>query len=245
VGGSDLRGKTRTVLVKPYNDGNTIFVESADGFHTGDFVYLNETKQPYSYGNYGNPHWPVDDVLYRGWGKIKSVDRKTGAITMWPYRYGIPNSPAGVPVIRSDHANDQAFEFMDAEYNQWPMYGEGVANAGPFYMQHGAWRIEVEPIEKETADLFLHVMLACDNETLVESRAALTHNIKLSRDKHLISLEIEGSKRTYELKFDAGSSDARVTAKESGKIILDHPLTPEAIKARTKTFAILQPNDKE
>jgi len=29
-------------------------------------------------------------------------------------------------------------------------YGrEAVANAGPFHMQHGSWRVEVEPVNKE------------------------------------------------------------------------------------------------
>jgi hypothetical protein len=234
VGGPDLRGKTRTVLVKPYNVGHKIFVESVDGFHTLDFVYLGETKQAYSYGNYGNPNWPVDDVYYRGWGKIKSVDRKSGAITMWPYCYGIPNLPAGAAVIRSGHANDQSFEFMDAEYNQWPIYGEGVANAGPYYDQHGAWRIEVEPVESNKDEVFLHVMLACDKETLAKSESAVRDQVKLSRNGNSISLRIEGKTRTYRLLFKTESSDARLIITEAGKILLDNQLTSEAIKARTK-----------
>jgi len=234
VGGSDLKGIKKAVLIKPYNGGDTIFVQNAEGFEVGDFVYVGETTKAYSYGNYGSPSWPVEDVLYQGWGKVKSADRKTGAISMWPYRYGIPNSPVGATVMRSDRSNDQSFEFMDAEYHQWSMRGESVANAGPFHMQHGTWRVEVEPIERDKEDIFLHVMLACDKETLAKSQAALRDKIKLSRDGNSISLEMEGRTRTYKLLFKTETFDARIIVTESGKTILNNQLTRDAIKARAK-----------
>lgn len=232
VGGSDSRGVKRTVLAKPYQDGEMIFVESLDGFEIDDFVYLGETKVPYSKSSWGSPHWPVDDVFYQGWGKIKSIDPKAKAITMVPYRFNIPNLPAGTGVIRSDHANAKSFEFMDAEYNQWQMYGEGVANAGPFYMQHGVWRVEVEPVEQKAADTFLHVMLACDKDTLAECKAVLKEKVTLIENGNSIDLRIEGKTRTYRLVFQKGSSDAHVTVTEPGKTVLDNELTQTAIKAR-------------
>jgi len=234
VGGSDSKGTRKTALSKPYKGGNTIFVQSLDGFEMGDFVYLGETANAYSYGSYGSPNWPVDDVLYQGWGKIQGVDPKANSINMVPYGYGIPDLPEGTAVIRSDHANGKAFEFMDAEYNQWPMHGEGVANAGPFYMQHGCWRVEVEPIEQKTAEIFLHVMLPCDKDTLVKSEAALREKIKLVKNDDSIDLEIEGKTRIYKLGFKVGSPDAHVTVIEAGKTLLDNKLTRDAIRARAK-----------
>jgi hypothetical protein len=234
VGGSDSKGTRRTRLSKPYKWGDTIFVESVDGFEIDDFLYLGETNKAYSNGNYGSPNWPVDDVLYQGWGNIQRIDPKSNAITMVPYRYGVPNLPEGTTVIRSDHANSKAFEFMDAEYNQWPMHGEGVADAGPFYMQHGIWRVEVEPIEQNTADVFLHVMLPCDKDTLVKSEAALREKIKLVKNDDSIDLEIEGKTRIYKLGFKVGSPDAHVTVIEAGKTLLDNKLTRDAIRARAK-----------
>jgi hypothetical protein len=232
VGGSDPKGVKKTKLAKPYKGGGTIVVENIDGFEIGDFVYLEETDKPYSHSNYGSPHWPVDDVFYQGWGKVQTLDPKRNSITMVPYRYGIPNLPEGTVLIRSDHANAKSFEFMDAEYNQWPMHGEGVANAGPFYMQHGCWRVEVEPLERRTADTFLHVMLACDKDTLAESKAALEEKVDLVENGNSIDIRIEGKTRTYRLVFQKGSSDAHVTVTEAGKTVLDNELTHTAIKAR-------------
>jgi hypothetical protein len=232
VGGSDPRGVRRTVLAKPYKSGQTIFVESIDGFEVGDFVYLGETKLPYSNSSWGRPHWPVDDVFYQGWGNIQNIDPKTSCITMYPYRHTIPGLPEGTVVIRSDHANAKSFEFMDAEYNQWQMCGEAVANAGPFYMQHGCWRVEVEPIEHRTADTFLHMMLACDKDTVAESKAVLKERVALVENGNSISLRIEGKARTYRLVFQKGSSDAHITITEAGKTVLENELTHTAIKAR-------------
>ncbi len=234
VGGSDPRGVRKTVLSKPYKGGQTIFVEKIDGFEIGDFVYLGETQKPYSQTNYGSPDWPVDDVFYQGWGNIQSIDPKTNSITMHPYRYGIPALPEGTVVIRSNHANSKAFEFMDAEYTQWPMQGEGVANAGPFYMQHGCWRVEVEPVEHRTADAFLHVMLACEKDTLSESKTNLREKVALIENGNSIDLRIEGKTRVYRVFFQKESSDAHVTVTEAGKVTVDNALSYTAIQARGK-----------
>ena len=232
VGGSDPGGVKKTTLAQPYKDGSTIIVKNIDGFEIGDFVYLGETQKPYSHSNYGSPHWPVDDVFYQGWGNIQSIDLNAKSIKMYPYRHTIPALPEETLVIRSDHANAKSFEFMDAEYNQWPMHGEGVANAGPFHMQHGCWRVEVEPIEHRTADAFLHVMLACDKETLAESKVALKEKVTLFENRNSVELRIEGKTRTYMLVFQKGSSNAHVTVDEAGKTVLDNELTHNAIKAR-------------
>ena len=234
VGGSDQSGVRSTTLAKDYKGGGTIILESLDGFKVGDFMYLGETKDPYSRSSWGHPHWPVDDIFYKGWGKIQSVDRKANTLTMVPYRSGIPkNLPEGTVVMRSDHANANAFEFMDAEYNQWPMHGESVANAGPFNMQHGCWRVEVEPFEKKKDDVFLHVMLPCDKETLPESRATLKEKVKLTKNGEFITLDLQGESRTYTLVFKSGSPEAHVTVTENGKTIADNELTRAAIKARS------------
>jgi hypothetical protein len=224
----------KTALAQPYKDGGTIVVKDMSGFEIGDFVYLAETQKPYSHTNYGGPAWPVDDVFYQGWGNIQSINSKTNSITMHPYRHIIPSLPEGTVVIRSDHANAKSFEFMDAEYTQWPMQGEGVANAGPFYMQHGCWRVEVEPVEHRTADAFLHVMLACDKDTFAESKAVLQQKIALVENGNSIDLRIEGKTRTYKVVFQKGSSDAHVTVTEAGKTVLDNELTYTAIKARSR-----------
>jgi hypothetical protein len=225
VGGSDLRGVKKTKLAKPYKGGSTITVENSDGFEIGDFAYLGETNKPYSNSSWGRPHWPVDDVFYRGWGKIQSVDRRKNILTMVPYRFSIPHFPEGTMVVRCDHANAEAFEFMDAEYNQWPMHGESVANAGPFNMQHGCWRLEIEPIEKKRADVFLHVMVPCDKDILIESQAALKEKVKLVRKEEMITLEIEGKLRKYKLVFNKDSPDVHVTVRENGNTIVDNSLT--------------------
>jgi hypothetical protein len=233
VGGSDQRGVRRTRLAKAYKGGRSITLESLDGFEIGDFVYLVETNEPYSRSSWGSPHWPVDDIFYKGWGKIQSVDRKANTITMVPYRFGIPkNLPEGTVVMRSDHANANAFEFMDAEYNQWPMHGEGVANAGPFNMQHGCWRVEVEPVKKKKDDVFLHVMLPCDKDTLPDSTAALKEKVKLTQNSDSITLDLQGKSRTYTLVFKSGLPKAHVTVTENGKTIVDNELSRAAIKAR-------------
>jgi hypothetical protein len=123
---------------------------------------------------------------------------------------------------------------MDAEYNQWPMQGEAVANAGPFNMQHGSWRLEIEPTEQKMDDVFLHIMLPCDKDTLAGCQTALKEKIKLINSDDSINVEIEGKKRTYKLAFKRGSSDAHLTVIEAGKAILDHKLTVDTIKARAK-----------
>lgn len=233
VGGSDPLGVRKTKLAKTHKGGETIFVQSTDGFEIGDFVYLGATENPYSHSKYGHPNWPVEDVFYKGWGKIQSVDLKTNAITFSPWRFAIPKLPPGTMVIRSDHANTKAFEFMDAEYNQWPMEGTNFLNSGPFNMQHGCWRIEVEPIEKKKADGFLHVMLPCDKKTLPEGRSMLKEKIKFKKDENSIILDIVGKTKTYKLVFKSDSPDAHVTVKESGKTIVNNELTRAAIQNRT------------
>jgi hypothetical protein len=234
VGGGDARGIKRTVLAEAYNGGDTISVDNVDGFEIDDFVYVGETNKPYTDSTRGRPHWPVEDVLYQGWGKIQSVDSKKKSITMVRYRHSIPNLPAGTVVTRSNHGNANAYEFMDAEYNQWPMYGESVANAGPYHMQHGSWRVEVEPVEQKTADVFLHVMLPCDRQNLAESQAAVREKVRLIRNDDTISLEIKGKVRTYKIAFKANSPDAHVTVVEGDKKIVDNELSHSAIKARAK-----------
>jgi hypothetical protein len=235
VGGHDLRGMRKTELAKPYKGGRTVDVENSGGFEIGDFIYLGETEKPYSKSMWGSPHWPVDDVFYRGWGKIQNIDRKANALTMVPYRFSIPHLPEGTVVVRSDHANAEAFEFMDGEYNQWPMHGEAVANAGPFTMQHGCWRVEIEPMERKKDDIFLHVMLPCDKDTLIGSRVTLGEKLKLIKKEDTIILEIEGKPRKFKLAFKPDSPDAHLTVTENGKTIVDNLLTYAAIKARTKT----------
>jgi hypothetical protein len=232
IGGVDSRGVKKTILARNYSGGETIFVESIEGFEIGDMVYPGETKQPYTNGTFGHPNWPVDDVYYQGWGKIKSIDQKQKSITMVTYHYGIPNLLAGTLVMRSDHANANSYEFMNAEYNQWQMYGETIANAGPFYDQHGSWRIEVEPMEKRANDVFLHVMLPCDKDTLAESQRSVKENVKIAQGNKTAELEINGKKRTYKVIFDIDSPDARITVTEANKTLLDNHLTRDAIKTR-------------
>jgi len=142
------------------------------------------------------------------------VNLQTNAMTMAPYRYVIPKFPEDTVVIRSDHANAKAFEFMDAEYNQWPMHGEAVANAGPFYMQHGCWRVEVEPTEKKKTNFFLHVMLPCDKNTLTESQSALKRKVKLTENGDSINLEIEGKAKNFQIIFKKNISDVIINASE-------------------------------
>ena len=239
VGGSDSKGVHKTYLAKPYReqDGGkesaAVFVQSLSGFEVGDFVYLGPTDKPYSNGNYGRPNWPVDDVYYQGWGKIMTVDPKTNSIAMVPYGYTIPDLPEGTLIIRSDHANAKSFEFMDAEYNQWRMYGEAVANAGPFYDQHGSWRIEVESIEKKTNDVFLNVMIPCDTKTLSESQTTLKENVKIIQRDDSISLELKGKNRIFSIVFKKGSENAHIKVTEHHKSLLDNELTRNEIKART------------
>ena len=220
MGGSDSHGVRKTSLAEPYTGGKTLAVKSADGFRLGDFIYLEETQSPYSKSTRGRPYWPVDDVFYKGWANIvQNVDQDSGTLPVVRYHFSIPKLPEGAVVIRSGHANAEAFEFMDAEYNQWPMHGETKANAGPFNMQHGCWRVEVEPIEKRKFDVFLHVMLPCDVDSLSESQAALREKVKLTMIGGLIRLEIEGKSRSYKIDFRTDSPDAIVTVTEAGKTV--------------------------
>jgi hypothetical protein len=234
IGGVDSRGVKRTILARNYSGGETIFVENIEGFEIGDLVYLGETKQPYSNGTFGHPNWPIDDVYYQGWGKIKSIDQKQKSITMVTYHYTIPNLLAGTLVMRSDHANASSYEFMNAEYTQWQMHGEIIANAGPFYDQHGSWRIEVEPVEKKTNDVFLHVMLPCESNTLTDSQRALKEKVKITQGNKTAELEINGKKRTYKVIFDIDSPDAKIIVTEANKTILDNHLTRDTIKSQGK-----------
>ena len=215
-------------LVRAENPcGKGSWGQDSDGFEPGDFVYLGETEWPYSRSTSGKPCWPVDDVFYKGYGKILRADPATNTITMKPYRAHIPHLPEGTLVIRSDHANAQAFEFLDAEYNQWPMEGESVANAGPFHMQHGSWRVEVEPVKPRKADVFLHVMVPCELETLAAGQASLKENVHLFNKDDAVILDITGRTRRFRLTFESDSSAARLVVEElsSGRTILDNALT--------------------
>ena len=101
-------------------------------------------------------------------------------------------------------------------------------------MQHGTWRVEVEPVEKKKEDVFLHVMVPCDEDTLMESQASLKEKVHLNKQDDKIILEIRGKSRVFRLSLDPDSPDARIFAGEAdnGGTILDHLLTQPAIKAR-------------
>jgi|GEM_PF-2484611 len=235
VGGVGPRAVRETKLARPYKGGKQIVVEASDGFEPGDFVYLGESEWPYSRSTSGKPCWPVEDVFYKGYGNVLRVDPATNTITMKPYRAFIPHLPEGTLVIRSDHANAQAFEFLDAEYNQWAMEGESVANAGPFHMQHGSWRVEVEPVKQSVEDTFLHVMLPCDSETLAAGEASLRENVRLSNKDDAVVLDITGRTRRFRLTFASDSPAARLAVEElaDGRTILDNTLTRSGIAERT------------
>jgi hypothetical protein len=234
VGGVDGRGVRKTVLVKPYQGGGSVVIANSEDFEIGDFVYFGKTDKPYSKGSFGKPNWPVDDVFYRGWGKIQNVDRKTNTVIMVPHHFSIPKLPEGTDVLRSNHANANSYEFMNAEYTQWQMQGEPIANGGPYYDQHGSWRIEVEPIEKKTDDVFLNVMLPCDKDSLPESQRAVRDNVKIMHTDKTVELAIKGNQRNYKIMLDKDSPNARIVIIEADKTILDNKLTREAIKARAK-----------
>jgi len=221
VGGGDARGSVKTRLALPYNGGNTIWLRDVSGFSPGDFVYLGETDRPFSEGLRGHPNWLVDDTYYRGWGKVKGVHPESGSITLMDYRYSIPRLPEGSVVLRSGHASKNSFEFLDAEYNQWQMYGESVANAGPYTMQHGNWRMEVEPLQMSGDTIFLHVMVPCDTSTLTASRRILRENVKMAENESSVSLELKGRDRIYKLLFRKKSPSVRITVTEGGKELAD------------------------
>jgi hypothetical protein len=235
VGGAEPRPVRKTKLVQISKGGKAFIVENADGFEPGDFVYLGESEWPYSKSTSGRPCWPLDDVFYRGYGNILRTDPATNTITMKRYRAYIPHLPEGTPVIRSDHANAEAFEFLDAEYNQWPMQGESVANAGPFHMQHGSWRVEVEPVKPSRRDMFLHVMVPCVQETLSAVKATLREDVHLSKKDGAVIVEISGKEREFRLTFASDSPEASLEVEElgSGKTVLDNALTRSGIAERT------------
>ncbi|CCK80466.1 heparinase II/III family protein [Desulfobacula toluolica] len=228
VGGVDPYGTRQSNLSRPYQKGGLLFIENTEGFNSGDFVYLEPTSDPYSKSTHGRPHWQVDDIFYRGWGKIKKVDHAKKSLMMVPYRYGIPELPEGAVVIRSNHANANSFEFMDAEYNQWQMHGESVANAGPYHMQHGSWRMEVEPLEKKNADVFLTVLRPCDKETVGGTKVALMENIEYNDGDNFISLNIKGASKEYTLTFDRQSQNAHLKVLQNGEIKTDKALKGRA-----------------
>lgn len=234
VGGAGPGGIRRTTLARPYKGGREITVQDSKGFDPGDFVYIGKSQWPYSKSTWGRPCWPVDDVFYKGYGKVLRTDPATNTITMKPYRSFIPHLPEGTEVIRSDHSNRHSFEFMDAEYNQWPMEGESVANAGPFNMQHGAWRVEVEPVKPRKTDVFLHVMLPCEVKTLEAGRASLMKNVHLLEKPDAFVLDITGKARRFRLTFASDSPAARLVVEElgSGRTLLDNALTQAGIAER-------------
>jgi hypothetical protein len=234
VGGANQEGVRMTALATSYTGGDRIVVNDIAGFKPGDFVYMGETNKPYSNGNYGSPHWPVDDLFYQGWGRVERIDPNANTIFLASYAYNIPHLPAGTSVVRGDHGNSRSYEFMDAEYKQWPMYGENTANAGPFQMQHGSWRLEVEPVEQRKNTEFLHVMVPCDKATLAERRVALEHNVKLVKYDDTVHLEITGKKRTYRIVFKSATSEAHITVTEAGNVVLDNDLANTTIKGQKK-----------
>ena len=236
VGGVGPRPVRKTTLARPYKGGKQIVVEASDGFEPGDFVYLGKSESPYSRGTSGNPCWPVDDVFYKGYGNVLRADPTTNTITMKPYRAFMPQLPEGTSVIRSDHANAQAFEFLDAEFNQWPMEGESVANAGPFHMQHGSWRVEIEPVKQSEEDTFLHVMVPCESETLAAATGSLRENVHVLKKDDAVTLDIAGKTRRFLLTFASDTPKARLVVEELGSdgTILDNALTRSAIEARTE-----------
>lgn len=219
VGGGDNKGMLRTSLAMSYESGDTIYVRDASGISPGDFVYLGETNKPYDKGMTGKPSWPVDDVYYQGWGKVENVDFRSGRVTFVPYRYNIPKLQAGAVVLRSSHANSKSFEFMDAEYNQWEMKGESVANAGPYNMQHGNWRIEVEPLAPQKNNLFLHVLLPCNSKSLARATDIVMNNILFNIVNDNCNLEIQGAKYKYSIKLHDKHYTIAITDKNSGKLI--------------------------
>lgn len=123
---------------------------------------------------------------------------------------------------------------MDAEYNQWQMYGEAVANAGPYYMQHGNWRVEIEPSGQQKEDVFLHVMIPCDSATTGESRRTLKNKVKTIRKGDVIELELRGKSRVYRIQFNAKSQDARIIVAENQKLLLDKDLGQSAKLKRVR-----------
>lgn len=227
VGGGDELGDRKTVLAVPYAGGSTLYVRDATGFAPGDFVYLDETDKPYSEGLRGHPNWIVDDIYYRGWGKIERVDSGSGTIVLKAYQYGIPKLAAGSAVVRSSHSNADSFEFMDAEYNQWQMYGEAVANAGPFTMQHGAWRIEVEPAEMKKDVVFLHVLIPCDTGSLADAARLLREGIMVTDNDRSVKIDVNGKKRKYSITFYKNASGPHVKISEDGKILIEQELAEQ------------------
>lgn len=201
VGGGDQKGMRRTVLARPYEGGDAIYLRDATGVATGDFVYVGETGNPYDKGNTGKPNWLVDDVYYQGWGKVRDVDPVTGRVSFASYRFSLPKMPEGAAVVRSNHGNAGSFEFMDAEYTQWEMSGESVANAGPYNMQHGNWRIEIEPMVPEKNNLFLHVLMPCDSDKLINKKSIITSKVSAVKEKEIIRLIISGHKYQYDIEL--------------------------------------------
>jgi hypothetical protein len=173
-------------------------------------------------------------VYYQGWGKIKNVDKLMGAVTFYDYRSDIPKLPVGTFVMRSDHSNNKSFEFMDAEYNQWQTYGEGKANAGPYYMQHGNWRVEIEPIDKQKEDIFLHVLIPCDETTQAYKTEVLHKKVNATRNGHVVTLELHGAARTFKINYNEKSHDASISVVEHGKTVLVNELRLSSTANRNK-----------
>ncbi len=89
------------------------------------------------------------------------------------YRYSIPRLPEEASCCAAGTPNKNSFEFLDAEYKQWQMYGESVANAGPLY--HAARQLaHGSGASRMSGDtIFLHVMIPCETSTLSASRRIL------------------------------------------------------------------------
>lgn len=219
VGGGDQKGTQRTILAKPYEGGNVIYLRDVAGVMPGDFIYAGETGRPYDKGNSGKPNWLVDDVYYQGWGKVEDVDSATGRVTFVAYRFGLPTLPEGATVIRSNHGNAGSYEFMDAEYTQWEMSGESVANAGPYNMQHGNWRIEIEPIESVKNNLFLHVLLPCDSGNLIKNNNIITSKISAVKVKEIIRLDITGRNYKYDIELHEKDAIIHIEITDADKTI--------------------------
>jgi len=53
------------------------------------------------------PNWPVDDVFYQGWGKVKNIDSKAKSISFVHTIWNISPRRGQKPVIRGAHCKPQ------------------------------------------------------------------------------------------------------------------------------------------
>ncbi len=86
------------------------------------------------------------------------------------------------------------------------------------------------------SEVFLHVMVPCETETLAAGEASLRENVHLSRQDDSVILDIAGKTRRFRLTFASDSAAARLVAEElgNGRTILDNALTRSGIAERTE-----------